>query len=126
MTTKPPYELFNGSIDSPVKYVDFCIYQGRQQGKTYKLLMSIPNEPIVIVVHSQRYGRDLLYKLKELRPDYEVKNIKFVSWDRSKQYEDRLRTGIDGLKRPIYFDNCVLDMIQLEYVERINSLYGKR
>lgn len=117
---KPPYELYNGPVDSPIKYVDYCVYQGRQMGKTHKLLMSIPNEPIVIVVWRQSWGKELLRKLKELRPDYDVRNIKLVSYNRD--YTDQLR----GIRRPVYFDNAVLDMIQLEYVDMINKNFGKR
>ena len=31
-----------------------------------------------------------------------------------------------GLKRPVYVDNSVLDMIQYEFVENMNMLYGER
>jgi hypothetical protein len=120
MTDKLPYELHNGPVDSPTRYVDFCIYQGRQTGKTHKLLMSIPNEPIVIVVWRQAWGKEMLRKLKELRPDYDVRNIKFVSYNRDYTYQLR------GIRRPVYFDNAVLDMIQLEYVDMINKKFGKR
>ena len=121
MNDKPPYELYSGPIDSPEKYVDFCIYQGRQAGKTYKLLMSIPNKPIVIVVYRHIFGQYMLNILNEIRPDYDKKNIKFVSYDYQGKYLDKLA----GLHLPVYYDNAVLDMLQLDYVRHINRLYGE-
>ena len=58
--------------------------------------------------------------LAEHRPDYNVKNITFVSYN-SRDYTDQLH----GLRRPVYFDNAVLDMIQLDYVKKINRLFGE-
>ena len=119
-TDLPPYEVYNGPIDTPTKYVDFCIYQGRQTGKTHKLMMSIPDKPIVIVVWRQQWANDFKRMLAEHRPDYNVKNITFVSYN-SKDYTDQLRS----LRRPVYYDNAVLDMIQLDYVKKINRLFGE-
>jgi len=118
MSERLPY---NGPVDSPLRYVNYCIHQGRQTGKTYKLLMSIPDKPIVLVVHSQRYADDLKDQLKKLRPEYNIKNIKFVSYAVGETYIDFIR----GLRLPIYYDNAVLDVIQLDYVRRMNSLYGE-
>ncbi len=116
----PPYEDFSGPVDSPRKYVDFCVYQGRRQGKTHKLIMSIPNEPIVIVVWRLDYGKEIAKKIQELRPDYDIKNITFVA------YHEVDGPVMKGLNRPIYVDNAVLDMIQFEFVDKMNRLYGKR
>ena len=121
MIDKPDYELYSGPVDSPLKYVDYCVHQGRQTGKTHKLLMSIPDKPIVLVVHSQRYANDLKDKLKKLRPEYNIKNIKFVSYGVGETYIEFFR----GLRLPIYYDNAVLDQIQFDYVKRMNSLYGE-
>lgn len=117
---KEPYELNNGPIDSPEKYVDFCIYQGRQMGKTYKLLMSLPNKPLHLVVHKQAWGKEMLKVLKHLRPDYDTKNINLVSYDMNGKYMEKFV----GKQIPIYYDNCVLDMIQLDYVRLINRFFG--
>lgn len=119
-TDLPPYEEYSGPVDSPRKYVDFCVHQGRRQGKTHKLIMSIPNKPIVIVVWQLAYGKELAKKIQELRPDYDIKNIKFVRYDEANGPEMR------GLNRPIYVDNAVLDMVQYEFVDKMNKLYGER
>jgi len=121
MIDKPDYELYSGPVDSPLRYVNYCIHQGRATGKTHKLLMSIPDKPIVLVVHSERYADDLKEKLKKLRPEYNIKNITFVSYGVGETYIEFIR----GLRLPIYYDNAVLDVIQLDYVRRMNSLYGE-
>ena len=82
--------------------------------------MSIPNKPIVIIVWRQDYGKELAKKIQELRPDYDIKNIKFVRYDEARGPEMR------GLNRPIYVDNDVLDMIQFEFVDKMNRIYGER
>ena len=119
-TDLPPYEEYNGPVDSPRKYVDFCVYQGRRLGKTHKLIMSIPDEPIVIVVWQLAYGKELAKKIQELRPDYDIKNITFIA------YHEVDGPVMKGLNRPIYVDNSVLDMIQYEFVDKMNMLYGER
>lgn len=119
---KEPYELNNGPVNSPEKYVDFCIYQGRQTGKTHKLLMSLPNKPLFLVVHRQHWGKEMLRIIKHHRPDYDVKNINLISYDPSGKYIEKLR----GKGIPIYYDNCVLDMIQMDYVRLMNNLFGER
>lgn len=122
MNEKPPYELYNGPIDSPEKYTDFCIYQGRQTGKTHKLLMNLPDKPIILVVHKHAYGKDLLRTLKKLRPDYDTLNVTLVTYDTTGDWTNK----IAGMRQPIYFDNCVLDMLQINYVKRINAILGER
>lgn len=112
------FDEFHGPISSPLDMVSYCVHMGRQTGKTYKMIMSIPNEPIVIIVHKQSYGKEIIRRLKELRPDYDVKNIKFVTHGVSKQ--------LAGNILPIWVDNCVLDMIQSEYVKQMNKYYGPR
>lgn len=112
----PPYEDYNGPVDTPAKYVDFCSYQGRQTGKTHKLLMSIPNRKIYIVVHKQQMGREMVSALKQIRPDYNVDNIKFISYDPHGKYLEIMR----GNSWPVYVDNCVLDIIQDNYVRSLN------
>jgi hypothetical protein len=121
MMNKPPYEDFHGPIDSPVSYVDFCVYQGRQTGKTHKLIMSIPDEPIVIIVWRHSHIKDLYIPLiKQFRPDYNINNIKFIRYDVTNSPAMRVE------RLPIYVDNAVLDMIQIEYVKKLNTLYGNQ
>ena len=122
MNEKPPYELHHGPVDSPEKHVNFCIYQGRQTGKTHKLLMSIPDKPIVLVVHKHAHGKELLRTLKELRPEYDTLNITLVTYDINGNWTDKIR----GRRQPIYFDNCVLDILQINYVKHINNVLGER
>lgn len=115
-TDLPPFELYYGPVDSPQQYVNFCVHQGRQTGKTHMMLMSIPDEPIVIIVHNQTWAKHMTSKLRELRPDYNVKNITFVSYDERGDYYDKLR----GTTCPVYVDNAVLDVIQYNYVRSLN------
>jgi hypothetical protein len=119
---KPPYEFHNGPVDDPISHVLFCIYQGRRTGKTQKLIECIPDERIVIVVHSQSAGRILEGEIREQRPTYNIKNIKFVTYDRVSSYIESLR----GLHVPIFFDNAVQDSIVADYVINVNSMFGKR
>lgn len=119
MMNKPPFEDFHGPIDSPVSYVDFCVYQGRQTGKTHKLIMSIPNKPIFLLVHSKTWGKELIRLIKYYRPDYDVKNIKFTTL-KTIDYDTR---GFN--KSPVWVDNAVLDLLQLQFISDINKQYGE-
>lgn len=116
------YESLHGPIKTPKDHVNFCIFQGRQHGKTQKLLLTLPDEPLVLVVHSNNYGQELIRELKHTRPGYNTKNITIITYQKNNNYFDKLR----GRNVPVYFDNAVLDMIQLDYVDMVNKLYGKR
>lgn len=120
----PPYEDYSGPVDSPNKYVDYCIYQGRQLGKTHKLIMSIPNRPIVIVVWRHDWGREMVRMLKQHRPDYDISNITFIRYDDIRA--DNIPKILRGKNKvPIYVDNAVLDMVQAEFVRDLNRKYGE-
>ena len=110
-------ELF-GPVDNPMDMVNYYVHMGRQTGKTYKMIMSIPNEPIFIMVHKNSYSKEIIRMVKELRPDYNTDNIRFVT----PLSTDRLL----GFNRPIYVDNCVLDMVQIDYVKQLNKYYGPK
>jgi len=119
MSNKPPFEEFNGPVDDPLSYVDFCVYQGRRQGKTLKLIMSIPDEPIWILVHSKKWGEEIKRLIKQYRPTYNIENVKFTTL---KTIDDDTR-GFN--KRSIWVDNVVLDQLQLQFITDINKQYGK-
>ena len=118
----PPYEMLHGPINSPTRYVDFCVYQGRRLGKTNALVAALPNEPIHLVCHTRRWGEEIKRKIRESRPDYDVKNITIIPYN-SDMTEMWAETR--GMKaRPVYVDNDVLDMIQYEYVESLNKMFN--
>jgi hypothetical protein len=117
------FEEWHGPICSPVMHAEFCMHMGRQSGKTTKLIEILPaNEKAVLVTWNSKNWQMLQDRIKKDRPDIDIKNIKFVAYDKH-NWEDGLKGYVD---RDIYFDNEVLDMIAFNFVRKINAQYGKR
>jgi len=109
------YEDMAGPIETPYEFANYCVHLGRQLGKTTTLAEILPNEPCVVLVHRLDMSESIKRTIRELRPDYDLTNIKFVNYN----MPDQLR----GLSRPIYVDNAVLDIIQTEYVRNLNVYF---
>lgn len=121
-TERPPYEMYNGPIDSPVRLVDFYVYQGRQTGKTHKMIESLPNEPIYLVCHTRNWGEEIKRTIRQMRPDYDVKNITIIPYQ--KDTSEMWKTTRGMRPQPVYIDNAVLDMVQIEYAKTLNRMFG--
>lgn len=111
------FEEYFGKVDTPIKHVDWCIVQGRQMGKTQKLIYSIPkDQDVIIIVHNIAYASDLKKTIQRERPELNLKQIKFISYN-IKDWRDKLR----GFRCPVFVDNAVLDLIQFEFVRKLNE-----
>lgn len=108
-----------GPINNPNKLTDFYIHTGRQQGKTFAMIKSLPDSPCIIVLHSKSYEKTIIELIQNVRPGYNMKNIEFVS------YSGNYLAALNSLKGygPIFFDNAVLDMIISDQVNHINNVY---
>ena len=111
-------ELFTGNIKNPQDHVRWCIDISRCTGKTLKMVKSFPSDkPFAVLVHVHAFDNHIKNLIKEHRPDIDIKNVKFLSyWNES--YKIHLR----GLKKdmPIFVDNAVLDLVQLEFIKNLN------
>ena len=115
---KETFERYHGPIDTPLMHAQYCDFVARRTGRTTVLIESIPNKPIIILVHDYRYVAPLKHQIRELRPDYDIKNIVFVSW--GGDCMDQLR----GLRnREIWIDNAVYDSVMLRFCKDFNEIH---
>lgn len=74
------YENNFGKIKTPNALAEFFIFTGRQRGKTYQLVHSLPEgEKVVVVAHNIESGKHIKDMLQRERPTFDVKNVEFVS-----------------------------------------------
>lgn len=118
------FEYFHGPISGPTVYNQFCEFAGRQTGKTHAMIMALPYDgKCVIVVHNNRWAQELKRRaIPELRPDYPVENITFVSYGRTiRDFEDNIERSTRGVSLgdiPIFFDNAVQDLLLRHTVDK--------
>jgi len=111
------YEEMLGKVTTPEQHVNWCIHQGRRTGKTQKLIYSIPkDQDVIILVHNNIWGNELKKTIQRERPELDIKRIKFVSYS-NKDWRDNLRV----FNRSVFVDNAVLDIIQYEFVRKLNE-----
>ncbi len=116
------YEEMLGKVTTPEQHVNWCIHQGRRTGKTQKLIYSIPkDQDVIVLVHNIIWRKELKKTIQRERPELDIKRIHFVSYtDPMKQFKfNALRASCDA--PPIFVDNAVLDVIQLEFVRKLNE-----
>lgn len=109
---------FWGDCSTPIGLAGFYEWQARGTGRTLKLVNSIPNEKVAIVVHSSRWAQEIKHLVQEVRPEIDIKLINFVVWDYNAGQK------LSGLKCPVFFDNTVLDNELIELVKKTNKVYG--
>lgn len=124
------YDMVAGPLTTPEQLVGHHIHMSRQTGKTRTMLANLPNSRCIIIVHRLNYGRDLLRTLVMMRPNYDRKNIIFVSYNELAEAKFD-RTRINRLRGyptdlPIFVDSAVLDEVQYDFIKQINwSPYKK-
>lgn len=111
-----------GEPKTPDQVADFYVFAARKSGRTTTMINALPDEPCAIVVHSYTFGKALLDIIKRNRPNYNHKNIRFIT---QKKINDEPNT-LAGLNIPIYVDNAVIDVLAGEYVDNLNAKYGPR
>lgn len=99
----------------------------RQLGKTYTLLKALPERELILCTHNtQMFRHHILRELSTLRPTYDVRFIHNITYDELKK-ADFDRNQIKSLRgkcylrsAPMFFDNAVLDQMQLDFVSKMN------
>lgn len=100
------------------KYVDLH----RGLGYTTALINALPNERCAVVTMSRANADRIKKCIGELRPEYNIDNIEFVTYAPNSGWRDKLLFR----EMHVYFDNDVLDDVVVHHVSSINQVYGKR
>jgi hypothetical protein len=99
-------------IELTTRYVDL----GRQLGKTYQLIQSLPEKgDCIILVHSSQMISHIKREIIELRPDINIKRVKFVS-----SKSNKVRDVIAGSGLPVFIDNAVFDELVIDFTKEMN------
>jgi hypothetical protein len=99
-------------IELTTRYVDL----GRQLGKTYQLIQSLPEKgECIILVHSSKMIDYLKCEIIELRPGINIKRVKFVSTKSNK-----VKDVIAGAGLPVFIDNAVFDEMAIDFTKEMN------
>lgn len=107
---------------SPVEVARKFVDMNRGTGRTTALIKSLPNERCAVVTLSVQRYEDIKNRIAELRPEYDLTNVEFVTYRPGSGWRDKLI----GQNMDVYFDNDVLDDIIVHHVSGINEIYGKR
>lgn len=100
------------------RYVDLH----RGLGYTTELVNALPDERCAVITMSRANATRIKECIKDLRPDYNLDNIEFVTYAPNSGWRDKLLFR----EMHVYFDNDVLDDIVVHHVSSINQVYGKR
>jgi hypothetical protein len=110
---------YNGVPKGPGAVTRRMVDLGRQTGKTWAMVRALPDDGrAIIVVHRMVMKEHIMQMIRDMRGrDYPIKKLTFVT------YQDFPNSRIRGLgPRPVYVDNCVLDILVLDYVEQLNKM----
>lgn len=109
-------------INSPESLTDYYTYIGRQKGKTYTLIQTLPsNEKVILVIHNRSVKRYIISLINSYRPDINIKNILFHTYNYSFD-EISPRIDIYQNKYKVYFDNAVFDMMNIHLTAKYNRI----
>ena len=97
---------------TPKELAEVHIGKARQTGRTYALVASLPaNSDYVVLVHKREFAKYLKEIIEHERGISVCRRGLFV-------------TSLDQLKgwdAPVYVDNCVLDMMAINFVAGLNA-----
>jgi len=113
--------VHQGPMDSPMQHAKYCVFAGRQQGKTFALVEALPDDKCMVVVHSINSRDNIKSLIRQHRKDYDISNISFVS-TKNKDWEYQLK----GFSFPVFVDNGVLDNLVLDFVDGLNIYANSR
>ena len=107
---------------SPVELAHKYVDLGRGMGYTTALINALPDERCAIVTMTWANADRIKKCIMELRPDYNIDNVEFVTYQPNSGWRDKLLFR----EMHVYFDNDVLDDIAVQHVSSMNQVYGKR
>lgn len=117
------YTRDNGKpINSPESLTDYYTYIGRQKGKTYTLIQTLPSdEKVILVTHDRSAKRYITSLINSYRPDINIKNILFHTYNYS---FNEISPRIDKYQSryKVYFDNAVFDMMNIYLTSKYNRI----
>lgn len=117
------YIAIYGKIDSPLQVASYGVQCARMTGRTYAMIMALPDAPCVIVAYSHAWGKAIVNEVRRLRPDYRYQDIVIAT---KKDFDIDPISVMSGRQMPIFVDNSVIDMLGLDYVEKLNEAYGPK
>lgn len=108
---------------TPVEVAWRMVDLGRQVGKTYMLVESLPEDGhAIVIVGNHSMALHIKDTIKRIwGPYYPIDKLHFVSLEQIRSGKHRLR----GLRpMPVFVDNDVLDMLTIEYVKDWNAMFN--
>lgn len=107
---------------TPVQLAEQYVELGKGNGKTTALVMSLPNEKCAILANDNQTLEQIKNMIKELRPEYNVDNVTFLSYKPGSGWRDKLLFR----DMHVFIDNSVLDLNSVGLAQAINEVYGKQ
>lgn len=107
---------------TPVQVAEQYVQLNKQNGKTAAMIMALPNEKCAILANDNETCNRIKKMITELRPEYNVDNVVFVSYNPHSGWRDKLILR----DMHVYVDNSVLDFNNIYLTKAINDVYGKQ
>lgn len=99
----------------PTKLLEYEIYANRQTGKTTRMIDALPAQGKYYIV-VWKLGSGLRDAIKERRGPTIAANAIFVS-------RSTAQKSIGRVDAPVFVDHIVLELMNLEYVKKLNNRY---
>ena len=107
---------------TPVQLAEQYVELSKGNGKTTALVMSLPNEKCAILANDNETLEQIKNMIKELRPEYNVDNVTFLSYKPGSGWRDKLLFR----DMHVFLDNSVIDLNSVGLARAINEVYGKQ
>ena len=107
---------------TPMQVAEKFVELGRGNGKTTALVMSLPNEKCAVLANDNETIEQIKKMISELRPEYNVDNVTFLSYKPGSGWRDKLLFR----DMHVFIDNSVIDLNSVGLTRVINEVYGKQ
>lgn len=107
---------------TPMQVAEKYVELSRQNGKTSAMIMALPNEKCAILANDNDTLEHIKTMIRELRPEYNVDNVTFLSYKPGSGWRDKLLFR----DMHVFIDNSVLDLNNIYLTKAINDVYGKQ
>lgn len=106
---------------TPFEVAEQYVELSKGNGKTTAMIMALPDEKCAILASNNQVLESIKTRIGELRPDYNVENVTFLSYLPGSGWRDRLlHRGMH-----VYIDISVTDLNNIYLTKAINDVYGK-